>query len=60
MHNLPFSTIREYNKKYVKKELKKQRAELVKSWKILDTVNNGEMIIANGYRVKLRVQYSVA
>ena len=36
---------REYNKKHVKKELKKQRDQLVKSWRILDTIGNGILTI---------------
>ena len=36
------SLFRQYNKKYVKKERAKQRAELVKAWKLLDVLGQGK------------------
>lgn len=35
--------LREYNKKFVKKERKKQRTELLKAWKLMDTIGQGEV-----------------
>ena len=32
---------REYNKKHVKKERSRQRAELIKAWKFLDVLGEG-------------------